>query len=461
VTWRPELPPGDALHARLVAALCRDIDSGVLRPGERLPPQRSLAERLQMSVGTITKAFQEAERLGLVTGHVGRGTFVKGPAAHAAGEAGTDRIIDLSVNITPYAAAAARFAETMHLLARRSDFNELLAYAPPAGVEAHRKAASLWLARTARFAEADASRLVITSGGQQAMSLAFSVLCRPGDVILCEAATYYGMKALAEHAGYVLRGVAMDEEGIRPDALDRAASQTGARAAYLMPTVQVPTARTMGPQRRADILRVARDRKLHIVEDDHYALFAPPNRAGLAPLSQLAPELCFYITSVSKTLAPGLRTGFLVAPSGAYFDRIVHVLRSTVYANTSFGSLVMTRWVEDGAAFVIADAMVAEITARWQLATGILDVANAQHFPVSPHLWLDLDELETERTAGRAQRAGVIVTPPELPLLDSKLISGLRICLGTPATRADLVLGLERLRGAVARTAEIPSGALI
>jgi hypothetical protein len=121
----------------------------------------------------------------------------------------------------------------------------------------------------------------------------------------------------------------------------------------------------------------------------------------------------------------------------------------------------MTRWVEDGAAFVIADAMVAEITARWQLATGILDAAGVQHFPLSPHLWLPFDELETERTAGRAQRAGVKVTPPELPLLDSKLISGLRICLGTPATRAELVLGLERLRGAVARTAEIPSGALI
>jgi DNA-binding transcriptional MocR family regulator len=466
VTWRPELPPGDALHTRLVAALNRDIEAGVLRPGDRLPPQRSLAERLRMSVGTVTKAFQEAERLGLVSGQVGRGTFVKGPGVngatgHAAGEAATDRVIDLSVNVTPYAAASACFAETMRLLARRPDFHELLAYAPPAGVESHRKAAAIWLARTARFAALDASRLVMTGGGQQAMSLAFSVLCRPGDVILCEAATYYGMKALADHAGYVLHGVAMDEEGICPDALDRAARQTGARAAYLMPTVQVPTARTMGPQRRADILRVARDRKLPIVEDDHYALFAPPNRAGLVPLSQLAPDLCFYIASVSKTLAPGLRTGFLVAPTAADFDRIVHVLRSTAYANASFGSLVMTRWVEDGSAFAIADAMVREVTARWQLATAILDGANTRRFPLSPHLWLAFDELETERTAGRAQRAGVKVTPPELPLLDSKLISGLRICLGTPAARAELVLGLERLRRAVAGTAEIPSGAVI
>jgi DNA-binding transcriptional MocR family regulator len=190
-------------------------------------------------------------------------------------------------------------------------------------------------------------------------------------------------------------------------------------------------------------------------------MFAPPEQSGIVPLAHLAPDLCFYIASVSKSLAPGLRTGFLVAPTQTYFERILHVLRSTVYANAGFGPLVMASWVEDGSGFAIAAAMLAEVTARWELAAGILSVAGEAGFPLSPHLWLPLDELETERTAGRAQRAGVIVTPPELPLLDPKLISGLRICIGAAANRIDIALGLERLRGAVGRTAKIPSNALI
>lgn len=461
MNWRPKLPAGDSLSSRLVAALRRDVDAGLLKPGDRLPPQRLLADRLRISVGTVTKAFHDAERLGLITGHVGRGTFVAGAAEAALAAPAAGRVIDLSVNVTPFDAASDRLHDTLRRLLRHRDMAQLLAYAPPAGAEAHRRAGATWLARTANFMAADPARLIITSGGQQAMTLAFGVLCRPGDTVLCEAATYYGMKALAEQAAYRLHGVAMDDQGIVPDALDHAARSTGARVAYLMPTAQVPTARTMGAARRADIVAVARARNLRIVEDDNYALFAPRDQAGLVPLAQLAPDRCFYTASVSKSLAPGLRTGFLIAPTPELFERTVHGLRSTVYANGAFGALVMTEWVEDGSGLAIAAAMVAEVTARWRLAVAALDPAGAASLPLAPHIWLKLDELETERAAGRAQRAGVTVTPPELPLLDPALISGLRICVGGPKTRADLVLGLERLRGALARAPELPSGASI
>jgi DNA-binding transcriptional MocR family regulator len=458
--WRPELPDGESLHERLAAALQRDVGAGVLQPGERLPPQRVLAERLRMSIGTVTKAFREAERLGLVSGEVGRGTFVTGGGAAAQEFSAGTRAIDLSVNTTPYEEASRRFAGTLRRLLRRPNVLELLAYAPPAGIETHRRAAGAWLARTARFDAVDSSRLILTCGGQQAMTLAFAVLCRPGDVILCEAATYYGMRALAEQAGYVLHGVAMDGEGVSPAALDKAAAETGARVAYLMPTVQVPTARTMGATRRADIIAVARKRRLHIVEDDNYAVFAPKGR-GFVPLSQLAPDICFYTASVSKTLTPGLRTGFLVAPTVDLFDRVIQALRATVYANGGFGPFVLAQWVEDGSGLAIVEAMIREVSARWKLAAGLLEPLGGAGFAVSPHIWLTLDELETERAAGRAQRAGVTVTPPELPLLDPSKISGLRICLGAPKSRAELAVGLERLRDVLARAPQVPLNALI
>ena len=457
--WLPKLAGDGPLHERIAAALRRDLQAGVLQPGERLPPQRRLADRLGISVGTVTKAFQEAERLGLVAGEVGRGTYVKA-AAESGADMSASRPIDFSVNTVPLEAAGARLAETLKALQRRPATDGFLAYAPPAGFEAHRKAGAVWLARTARFAGVDWSRLVVTGGGQQAMWLAFAALCVPGDVILCEAATYYGMKALAEQAGYQLRGVAMDEEGIVPDAFEKAAHKTGARVAYLMPSVQVPTARTMSMRRRLDILKIARKRQISIVEDDNYPLFAPALKAGIAPLAELAPENCVYVASVSKMLSPGLRTGFLVAPTQDMFDRISRILRSTVYAIGSFGAHCMSEWVMDGSGFEIAADMVNEIAARWKLAINVLAGGNESAFPLSPHLWLQMDELETERAAGRAQRAGAIVTPPELPVLNAKLISGLRICIGAPKTRGDLQLGLERLRAALAGTPEASGSAI-
>ena len=450
--WRPKLAGRGPLHERLAASLQRDIEAGALKPGDRLPPQRMLADSLRISVGTVTKSYQEAERLGLVSGQVGRGTFVSGVPENAEIVASPAKIIDLSVNTTPLALAAARLPDTLRRLQRRPNASDLLAYAPPAGVEAHRRAACVWLARTAQFAGADWSRLVVTCGGQHAMSLAFAALCAPGDIILCEAATYYGMRALAEHEGYRLHGVAMDQEGIVPAALSEAAERTGARTAYLMPTVQVPTARTMGSRRRHDIVAIARKQRLTIVEDDHYPLFAPSAEPGLVPLAAIAPDLCCYLGSVSKSLSPGLRTGFLILPTQEQFSEVVHILRSTVYASSSFGPSIMAEWVEDGSAFDIAADMVKEVTARWKLATDLLDAADSTVFPLAPHLWLSLSELDTERVAGRAQRAGLTVTPPDLPLLDAKLISGLRVCLGAPRTRADIVLAMTRLRDVLGNT---------
>jgi DNA-binding transcriptional MocR family regulator len=418
-----------------------------------------LAEHLGVSVGTVTKGFLEAEHLGLVSGQVGRGTFVTGKVVQEAGQA--PRNIDLSINVTPLERAGPHLAASFRLLAKGAMSEDLLAYAPPAGMDTHRKAAARWLARTAAFPDADWSRLVITCGGQQAMTLACAVCCEAGSVMLCEAATYYGMKALAEEIGVRLHAVALDDEGVLPEALDRAAATTGARLAYLMPTVQVPTGRTMSASRRADVVRVARARKMYIIEDDHYALFRPDRKQGVSPLAQIAPDICFYVSGVSKTLSPGLRTGFLVAPTQDIFERTLKVLRSTVYANAGFGPTIMTQWIGDGSADKIAADMVEEVTVRWRLASAALRLSGKPDFPFAPHVWLPLNELDAERAAGRAQRAGVTVTPPELPLLDAKLISGLRICIGAPKTREDLTIGLERLSGALTKTPEFTQNARI
>src|ERR1700691_4452986 len=422
-TWQPKLDSGsDPIYARIVAALERDVRLGTVDGGARLPPQRSLADHLNVSVGTVTKAYLEAERRGLVHAHVGRGTFVSDAGSQrTTGEAARDRVIDLSLNVAPHEAAARRLLSTP-TGKRNSDMLDALAYSPAPGPDAHRKAAVAWLSRVAHF-EPDWTRLLMTIGAQQAMSLVFGLLCRPKDTVLCEAATFFGMRRLAEHRGYKLHGVQMDEEGLRPDALERALKSTGAKVLYTMPTVQNPTSRTMGSGRREEIARIVRRHKLWVVEDDTYALFAPRAAKALCPLVTLVPEHCFYLASISKSLSPGLRVGFLCCPAGPHFDALVKAVQATVYAPPALGGVLFSRWVNDGSAFEIADAVKAEIERRASLAKTMLGDHIASEIRLAPHFWLPMPELEAERLAGRALRAGVAVTAPGPAIVRPDLIS--------------------------------------
>ena len=163
--WSPVLPAGDApIYERLVELLRADIASGHLTAGARLPPQRDLAHRLGLGLGTVTRAYVEAEKAGLVEAHVGRGSFVRGGAAARPPSSPDNSLINLAQNIAPCRPAQARLADTLARLRRRGDLTDHLAYAPVAGMEAHRRAGAAWLERSAGLVGADWSRLVVCAG---------------------------------------------------------------------------------------------------------------------------------------------------------------------------------------------------------------------------------------------------------------------------------------------------------
>jgi DNA-binding transcriptional MocR family regulator len=247
--WRPAVPPGEApLHVRLGEALAHDIAAGILPIGARLPTHRELAFALKIGVGTVTRTYAEAEAKGLIAGQVGRGSFVAGPPLSP-----TAGPTDLARNLAPAYPADRRLKEALVRLGRRSDLLDHLGYAPPAGMEAHRRAGAAWLARTSGLEQPDWRRILVCPGAQAALSLTLARLCRPGDTLLAEAGSFYGLRNLADYAGYRVRGVAMDGEGLDPEALERAVRETGARALYTIPTLQNPTGRSMGRMRRAEI----------------------------------------------------------------------------------------------------------------------------------------------------------------------------------------------------------------
>jgi DNA-binding transcriptional MocR family regulator len=447
--WSPTLIEGDApIYERLVDALRADIVSGALAAGARLPPQRDLAHRLGVGLGTVTRAYVEAEKAGLVEAHVGRGSFVRGGAASAKPARASDSgLINLFHNIAPNGPADARIADTLNRLRKRSDLIEHLSYSPSAGMEVQRRAGAAWLERSGGLAGADWTRLVCTAGAQQALTLAFGATARPGDTVLCEASTFYGVKALAEHAGYRLKGLAMDAQGLRPGALDEAAATGAYKVLAIQPTLQNPTGRIMSAGRRAQIVAVARKHDLLLIEDDIYAVYAPD---APPPFAVLAPERTFHVSAVSKSLAPGLRHGFLIAPPGDHMDRVLRAVRALAYAPPAFGGLIATQWIEDGTADTIVAEVRTEMTARLAMAREIL--GGAIETPMSdsaPHVWLPMSELDAERLAGRALRAGVELTPPSAPVVEPGAVTGVRLCLGAARDREELERGLRIVAAAV------------
>jgi DNA-binding transcriptional MocR family regulator len=349
LTWKPELEDAPRpLVDRLLAALERDIRAGVLPPGLRLPPQRELAWFLGISLGTVTKAYAEAERRGLTQATVGRGTFVAAPTPDAAfrfSPRGQPSGVNLAQNVRPVLSGGQALNQALGKL-RRRDLSSMLVYSPSAGEDDHRRAMADWLARTTPL-KPDWRNLAVTAGGQQAVALALGSLASSGDAILTEAGTYYGLRTLAEHAGYRLKGLQLDQEGLVPDALDRAAAATGARVLYITPTLHNPTGRTMSLKRREEIVRVARARDLWIVEDDVYALYAGKT---VTPIAALAPERTLYVSSLSKSLSAGLRVGILLTPGGEHLERVLRALRATAYSAPALGPAVGAQWIEDGTA---------------------------------------------------------------------------------------------------------------
>ncbi|MGA0603976.1 PLP-dependent aminotransferase family protein [Caulobacter sp. KR2-114] len=448
MSWRPHLPDGDTpAYLRLVDALAADVAAGALAPGQRLPTHRRLAEDLALGVGTITRAYAEAEARGLITARVGAGSFVAD--ALALPGATTDTAggpVDLARNLPPMAPAEAALARSLPRLARRADLAACLAYAPNAGLDGARRAGAAWIARTANWDGASAERVICTSGAHQAIASAILTVCRPGDALIVERATFYGVRLLAGRVGLRLIAADMDGEGLTPDGLARAAQDSGARAAYVLP-LQNPTGRLMGAARRREIAETARRLDLSLVEDDLFA--GHVTDLGLAPIAAHAPERTFYASGLSKAVAPGLRTGYLVPPASA-FDRSLESLRALAFGAPTFGNAIATDWIERGEAFQVQAEVTAELAARLELARRIFGPAmEPMTRPASSHVWLPMSELDAERVAGQALRQGVEVTSPRPPFLPGIPVDGLRVCLGGPADRNALARALEVVRAAV------------
>jgi len=310
--WLPTLSEWQGpIFLRIVDALAGDVASGKLVRGQRLPTHRALAAALDVDLTTVTRAYGEARRRGLLEARVGQGTFVSETTARASLDLPAQVKIDLSMNI------------------------------PPQPVEANLD-----------LRIADAERIVIYPGSQAIIFNTLLALTSPGDVVLTEALTFPGIKAAAAKLGVRLIGVAMDGEGVRPDALKDACRVHKPKAVYLVPTQHNPTTVTIGPARRKAIAEVVRKSGSLLIEDDTYG----PLEAPVAPIASLIPERTYLAASFSQCVAPGLRVAYLLAPDAAAEQIMRSALQATTQMPPPLMVALLTHWIRSGIADELSSA---------------------------------------------------------------------------------------------------------
>ncbi|MCC7017089.1 MAG: PLP-dependent aminotransferase family protein [Rhodospirillales bacterium] len=457
--WQPRIArQSGSKYLAIAEALADDIASGKLAPGMRLPTHRALAERIGVTVGTVTRGYAEAQRRGLLSGEVGRGSFVRrrDAAAPSAVEGAPDAPVDFRLNLPASGDGARRLAETLGQLAREP-LNELLDYNPAGDLSRHRSAGAEWLKRAGLFVGGE--RVVVTNGTQHGMAIAFLALAKAGDVILTAELTFHGMKELAGRLGLLLAGLPTDAEGIAPEAFDEACRTQHPRALYCMPNLQNPTAAVMGKARRQAIVEIARRHDVIIVEDDVYGFLLGDK--ALPPLAALAPELTYYITSLSKCVAPGLRVGYVLAPAGKT-EAIVSAARATCRMATPLMAEIAARWISDGVADALVEFQRREAAARREIAARVLAGIPSRTHPKSLHLWIPLpDPWRSETFVAELKAKGVWVLPAETFAVGRAPVPhAVRVCLGSARGRAAVERGLELL-AATLRAGPQPAAAVV
>ncbi len=482
----PAPDPAMPRHARIRRGIREAIQTGALIPGQRLPAVRELAAAMGVNRLTVLKAVRALTRAGLLVTVQGRGTFVdphppradprapglprKGPFFEGVAEGpvlpatqqqdGLKEVIDSSLDPDCISFAAgfppdeAIPTDTIRIrvghLLRDERGAARLGYVSTEGEPALLAALTELLAqRGLELGPED--RILITSGAQQGVALCLDALVRPGEAAAMETPGYMGAIAACRLKGIPMVAVPVDRGGPNPDRLASALKRNDVSVLYTVPNHQNPTAATQGLRRRKQLLEIARANNTFVIEDDIYADL----RFGghrLPPLKSLpGSERVIYLGSFSKSLAPGLRIGFLVASGRLVAD----LRRFKEIADISTGTLAQA---------LVADLLTSGFYRRhlvrvrrlYRQRRDAMLQALEDHLPAGVeftrpkgglHLWvMPQRPLDPERLLARCREGQVAFSPGCLFFPDGRRSSSFRLNYASQDP--------ERIRAGVARLAD-------
>ena len=437
-----------ARYKSLVDSFARDIRAGTLVPGTRLPTHRQLAASHGLALVTASRVYSELEAMGLVSGETGRGTFVReialapgqgsGQMAVAAG------MLDLNFNYPSLPGQADLLRTALRQLALSGDLEALLRYQPHAGRVHERAVMARHLLQ--RGLSVAAEQVLVVSGAQHGLAVSMMALLKPGDVIAVDALTYSGFKVLAETLHLEIVAIPITPSGPDLQALAQLCRRRPVRALYCMPTLHNPLGWVLGIEQREQLVSIAREHGLILIEDAAYAFLAehaPP------PLAHLAPERTVYVGGLSKSVATGLRVGFVVAPL-AWVPALERTIMATVWNAPGVMTALATAWIEDGTVLQLEAQKRQDARARQAMAAQVLAGLDYIAHPASYFLWLALGEdVRADQIAMALARENISVSTAEPFSVSDHVPHAIRLALGS-VDKGALRAALLRVRWVVA-----------
>ncbi|MFC3121617.1 aminotransferase-like domain-containing protein [Agaribacter flavus] len=478
--WVPNLEevllastPPKPLYQQIVDAMAHDIASGKLAIGEKLPPQRRLAWHLGINLSTVTKAFRQAAKQQLISGEVGRGTYVLGQSAEAElfllNQSAEKNVIDLSTHQpaqlldidgkdNALELAIAKLSE------QTSGLSEYLNYQSPSFVAELKIAGAKWLSGLGY--KISSQHCLITNTAQNALMISLMACCQKDEVVLVNELTFPGMKALAKQMGIKLYGVKSDHLGLVPEALALAIRSTGAKVMVSDPLYQNPTAASMNDRRMNDIKAIIRDEKLLFIEE-----YVIGTLSGRAPISADIQSQSIVISSFAKAISPGIRFA-VIAGKHAVFNQISQQSHATSWQLSPLTAAIAKLWIDDGTAYHRTKAQQREIAMRFRLFAKAFpkhvkthkvnveplhtnkfkdNVQNAEGeniahgIPICSHVWLQVSR-DADFVADQLKKQGVRVVPASVFAVSHKFPNAIRVSLTAAKSHEELVRALNIIK---------------
>ncbi len=444
--WTPRIQPNSRVkYVGIVEAIEADIKERLLKPGDKLPAQRYIADALNIDLTTVTRAINEAAKRGLVETQPGSGCFVAQTAFshYNSMRLTAGKKLDLSMNNPPNPAELELEKEIALALSSLNDKHSIplkqLSYQETAGNPDDRAAGMAWLSD--KIPDLQSDLVLIASGAHSALFSILSHLKKVGvKAIAAPDFSYPGLRSIADHLAIEIYGIEMDQDGILPEDLEHLCQKYHVDALYVVPNIDNPTTTTLPKKRRIEIVKIAKQYDLSIIEDDPYYSFLDK---PITSFYRLLPENTWHIATLSKCISPALRVAYVVCPDTNEALALAEEMRVSNIMAPPLMTAVASYWIGSGRIVEIISAVKAENIKRQQLVSSIFSENDIWSHPAGPHLWLKLSKGHRALDfTEQAERSGVSVVPSTAFVMARSRIQAVRVSLGVATDYDSLRTGL-------------------